>query len=74
MEIVEVGKVEEAMSVEKMAEIAMRVVCAGMSVTISSLTEFGIVAAEGYDQIFKQWDNNIKTPQPGVAAGRLPLN
>ncbi|CAN1811318.1 Protein ALTERED PHOSPHATE STARVATION RESPONSE 1 [Linum perenne] len=75
MDIVEVGKVEEVMTVEKMAEIAMRVLCAGMSVTISSLTEFGIGAAEGYAQIFKQWEN-IKSPQPSppppAAAGRLP--
>ncbi|CAL1358485.1 unnamed protein product [Linum trigynum] len=72
MEMVEVGKeVEEVMTVEKMAEIGMRVLCAGMSVTISSLTEFGNGAAEGYAQLFKQWENGEEAPPPVPAAGRL---
>ncbi|CAI0427816.1 unnamed protein product [Linum tenue] len=54
--------VEEVMTVEKMAEIGMRVLCAGMSITISSLTEFGNGAAEGYAQLFKQWENGEEFP------------
>ena len=42
MEMVEVGEVEDVMTTEKMAEIAIKVLCAGMSVAMSSLTEFAI--------------------------------
>lgn len=57
MELVEVGKVEEeVMTAEKMAEVAIRVLCAGMSVSVSSLTEFSIVSAEGYADLVKNWE------------------
>lgn len=56
MEIVEVGEVEEVMTTEKLAEVAIRVVCAGMSVAISSLTEFSISSADGYTELISQWE------------------
>lgn len=71
LEVVEVGGVveEEVMTAEKMAEVAIRVLCAGMSVAMSSLTEFAIGSAEGYANLVKQWDNT-KWPrdsgEPGV--------
>lgn len=51
MEIVEVGQVEEVMTTEKLAEVAIRVVCAGMSVAMSSLTEFSVSSADGYTEL-----------------------
>lgn len=57
MEMVEVGQVEDVMTPEKMAEVAIKVLCAGMSVAISSLTDFAIDSAEGYDELVKQWEN-----------------
>lgn len=61
MEMVEVGREREEeegmMSAEKMAEVAIKVLCAGMSVAVTSLTEFAFESAEGYDQLVKQWEN-----------------
>lgn len=57
MEVVEVGQVEEVMTTEKMAEVAIRVLCAGMSVAMSSLAEFAISSADGYTEIVNQWEN-----------------
>lgn len=61
LEVVEFGKVveeeEEGMSAEKLAEIAVRVLCAGMSVAVSSLAEFAIGSADGYAQLVGQWEN-----------------
>lgn len=57
MKIVEVGQVEQVMTADKMAEVAIRVLCAGMSVTTSSLTEFSIASADGYAELVNQWDN-----------------
>lgn len=57
MELVEVGEVEEVVTAEKMAEVAIRVLCAGMSVAMSSLTEFAVSSAEGFAELVKQWDN-----------------
>ncbi|KAL5158309.1 Nitrate regulatory gene2 protein [Glycine soja] len=57
MEMVEVGEVEEVMAPEKLAEVAIKVLCAGMSVAISSLAEFALDSAEGYNEVVKQWDN-----------------
>ncbi|TKY72742.1 serine carboxypeptidase 2 [Spatholobus suberectus] len=57
MEMVEVGEVEEVMAPEKLAEVAIKVLCAGMSVAISSLAEFALASAEGYNEVVKQWDN-----------------
>lgn len=59
MKMVEVGQVEEViMTAEKMAEVAIRVLCAGMSVAMSSLTEFAVGSAEGYALLVNQWENN----------------
>lgn len=57
MELMEVGEVEDVMSTEKMAEVAIKVLCAGMSVAMSSLTEFAIGSADGYAELVKQWEN-----------------
>lgn len=53
MELMEVGEVEDVMTTEKMAEVAIKVLCAGMSVANSSLTEFAIGSAEGYAEYVK---------------------
>ncbi|KAK9097538.1 hypothetical protein Sjap_023035 [Stephania japonica] len=59
MEMVQAGEVEveEFMTAEKRAEVAARVLCAGMSVAISSLSEFSIGCADGYENLVKQWEN-----------------
>lgn len=55
MEVVEFDHLEEeVMTAEKMAEVAIRVLCAGMSVAVSSLTEFALASAEGYTDLLKQ--------------------
>ncbi|XP_059282231.1 nitrate regulatory gene2 protein-like [Lycium ferocissimum] len=61
MEVVEVGQFdEEIMTAEKMAEVAIRVLCAGMSVALSSLTEFAIASADGYTDLLKNCENTKK--------------
>ncbi|XAR63732.1 hypothetical protein NMG60_11023774 [Bertholletia excelsa] len=66
LEVVEVGRLEdELMTAEKMAEVAIRVLCAGMSVAMSSLTEFAIGSAEGYADLVKQWENAKGPREPG---------
>jgi hypothetical protein len=61
MEMVEVGEVEDVMTTEKMAEITIKLVlCAGMSVAMSSLTEFAIGSAE-------------RDMQNMLSNGRMPL-
>ncbi|CAN4084490.1 unnamed protein product [Withania somnifera] len=63
MEIAEVGQLnEDIMTAEKMAEVAIRVLCAGMSVAVSSLTEFAIASADAYTDLLKNCEN-IKQPQ-----------
>ncbi|KAG8373949.1 hypothetical protein BUALT_Bualt11G0078300 [Buddleja alternifolia] len=58
MEVVEAGHFEdEVVTAEKMAEVAIRVLCAGMSVAVSSLTDFAVSSAEGYEDLIKQWEN-----------------
>ena len=42
-----------------MAEIALKVLRAGMSVANSSLTEFAIGSAKGYAEYVKWWENVI---------------
>nr|XP_029121622.1 LOW QUALITY PROTEIN: nitrate regulatory gene2 protein-like [Elaeis guineensis] len=42
------------MTPEKVAEVAGRVLCAGMSVAVSSLTEFAVRSAEGYEALVKR--------------------
>lgn len=71
MELVEFGKVEEeeeVMSAEKIAEVAIRVLCAGMSVVVSSLKEFAVGSSEGYADLVKQWEN-AKWPHRSAVAG-----
>ena len=60
MAVVEVGQLqeegeeEEVITAEKMADVAIRVLCAGMSVAVSSLTEFAIGSAEAYADLVMQ--------------------
>ncbi|TQE03632.1 hypothetical protein C1H46_010763 [Malus baccata] len=54
------------MTADKMAEVTVRVLCAGMSVTMSSLTEFAFASAEGYAELVNQWDRD--KAKPGAAA------
>ncbi|KAD6794899.1 hypothetical protein E3N88_05795 [Mikania micrantha] len=56
MEVVVSGRQEEE-TVEKMGEVAIRVLCAGMSVAVSSLTEFSLCSAQGYADLIKQWES-----------------
>ncbi|XP_038983775.1 protein ROLLING AND ERECT LEAF 2 [Phoenix dactylifera] len=42
------------MTPEKVAEVARRVLCAGISVAVSSLTEFAVSSAEGYESLVKR--------------------
>ncbi|KAL5549355.1 hypothetical protein UlMin_004586 [Ulmus minor] len=65
LEIVEIGQVEEVMSVEKMAEVAIRVLCAGMSVAMSSLSEFSVSSANGYAELVNQWETAKWPPESG---------
>lgn len=67
MELMEVGEIEDVMTTEKMAEVAIKVLCAGMSVAMSSLTEFAIGSADGYAELVKQWEN--VTSQSSSRAG-----
>lgn len=59
LEVVEIENLEEdeVISREKMAEVAIKVLCAGMSVAVSSLTEFASGSAEKYADLVKQWEN-----------------
>lgn len=45
---------------EKTAEVAVKVLFAGMSVAVSSLTEFAVRSAEGYEEILKQWEKEAR--------------
>ncbi|KAF7152115.1 hypothetical protein RHSIM_Rhsim01G0120300 [Rhododendron simsii] len=73
LELVEVGKLEEeeeeVMSAEKMAEVAIRVLCAGMSVVVSSLKEFAVGSSEGYAELVKQWENANWPTRVSAVAG-----
>ncbi|XP_031108218.1 nitrate regulatory gene2 protein-like [Ipomoea triloba] len=53
-EVVEAGKLvkEEALTAEKIG-----VVYSGMSASVSALTEFAIVSAEGYADLLKNWED-----------------
>lgn len=69
MEVVEVRReVEDVMTAEKMAEVAIRVLCAGMSVAMSSLTEFSFSSAKGYAELVSQWES-AKWPCNSGGAG-----
>lgn len=57
MEVVEADHIEdEEVTAEKMAEFASRVLYAGMSVSVTSLTEFAVSSAEKYADLIKQWE------------------
>lgn len=59
MEMVEVGEVGEEvlMRRKKLGEVAVKVVCGGMSTAMSSMAEFAIDTAKGYNELVKQWEN-----------------
>ncbi|XP_057980600.1 protein ALTERED PHOSPHATE STARVATION RESPONSE 1 [Malania oleifera] len=65
MEVVGFGQEEEeeVLTMQKMAEVAVRVLCAGMSVAMSSLSEFAIGSAEAYADLANQWENAAKRTQ-----------
>ncbi|XP_045818435.1 protein ALTERED PHOSPHATE STARVATION RESPONSE 1-like [Trifolium pratense] len=52
MEMLEVGKVGE-----EVVEVAVKVLCGGMSNAMSSMAEFAIDYAKGYNELVKQWEN-----------------
>ena len=47
-------KVKEVMTAEKLADVAIRVLCAGMSVAMSSLSEFAIGSAHSHAELVNQ--------------------
>ncbi|KAK8515570.1 hypothetical protein V6N13_139453 [Hibiscus sabdariffa] len=51
MELVNIDEVEEVMTAEKLSDVSVRVLCAGMCVAISSLSEFAIGSANGYAEL-----------------------
>lgn len=53
-----VEREEDDERMEKTAELAVRVLCAGMSVAVSSLMEFAVSSADGYEEIAKKWEQN----------------
>ncbi|KAI4377546.1 hypothetical protein MLD38_015152 [Melastoma candidum] len=56
MAMVEVGQGEEVMTPEKMADVAIRVLCAGMSVAMTSLADFACRSTEGFSDLVKHWE------------------
>ena len=68
MEMVEVGQVEEVMNTEKLAEVAIKVLCAGMSTAMRSMAEFAVDYAEGYNELAKRWEN-VNLQQISCGAG-----
>ncbi|KAI3715253.1 hypothetical protein L6452_22226 [Arctium lappa] len=67
MEMVESGRPEEEETAEKMAEVAIKVLCAGMSVAVSSLTEFALCSAQGYADLVNQLES-AKCPESSSGA------
>ncbi|MBA0752675.1 hypothetical protein Gogos_001482 [Gossypium gossypioides] len=51
MELVNIDEVGDVMTTEKFSDVAVRVLCAGMSVAMSSLSEFAISSADGYAEL-----------------------
>ncbi|XP_073137853.1 uncharacterized protein [Henckelia pumila] len=67
MEVVEADHLEdEEVTAENMAELASRVLYAGMSVFVTSLTDYAVSSAEKYADLVKQWENKI---QPHMQSG-----
>ncbi|KAB1996672.1 hypothetical protein ES319_D13G247700v1 [Gossypium barbadense] len=54
MELVNIDEVGDVMTTEKLSDVAVRVLCAGMSVAMSSLSEFAISSADGYAELVPQ--------------------
>ncbi|KAH1033543.1 hypothetical protein J1N35_045717 [Gossypium stocksii] len=63
MELVNIDEVGDVMTTEKFSDVAVRVLCAGMSVAMSSLTEFAIGSADGYAELVS------KLPQTSNGSG-----
>ncbi|KAK7388124.1 hypothetical protein VNO78_22930 [Psophocarpus tetragonolobus] len=68
MEMVEVGQVEEVMNTEKLAEVATKVLCAGMSTAVGTMAEFAVDYAEGYNELANKWEN-VNLQQISCGAG-----
>ncbi|PPS07770.1 hypothetical protein GOBAR_AA12874 [Gossypium barbadense] len=67
MELVNIDEVGDVMTTEKFSDVAVRVLCAGMSVAMSSLSEFAISSADGYAELIS------KLPQTSNGSGILTL-
>ncbi|KAB2050231.1 hypothetical protein ES319_A13G232000v1 [Gossypium barbadense] len=63
MELVNIDEVGDVMTTEKFSDVAVRVLCAGMSVAMSSLSEFAISSADGYAELIS------KLPQTSNGSG-----
>ncbi|KAL6519275.1 hypothetical protein OROGR_018595 [Orobanche gracilis] len=55
---------EEVLTAEKMTEVAIGVVCAGMSVAVSAMTDYALGSAEGYEDLMKRWGNGSLEEMP----------
>ncbi|EPS69223.1 hypothetical protein M569_05540 [Genlisea aurea] len=56
---------EVVVTAEKMADVAIRVLCAGMSFAVSALTEFAVSSAKGYDELIREWENEKRSHRNG---------
>lgn len=67
MDLVVADKVEEdvVMTAEKLAEVAVKVLCHGMSVAVSSLAEFAINSADEHSKLVNQ-------PEDEASSGQRP--
>lgn len=57
LDLVEVHQMDDVMTGEKLAEVAIKVLCAGMSVAMNALSEFSTGSAEGCAELANQWAN-----------------
>jgi hypothetical protein len=66
MELVVADKGEEdvVMTAEKLAEVAVKVLCHGMSVAVSSLAEFSINSADEHSKLVSQPADDASEQQP----------
>ncbi|KAJ0251722.1 DUF630 family protein [Hirschfeldia incana] len=68
MELVEADKLEEEeekmMNAEKLAEIAVKVLCHGMSVAVSSLAEFAISSADEHSKLVNHPEEAMSEQYP----------
>ncbi|XP_039028049.1 protein ROLLING AND ERECT LEAF 2-like [Hibiscus syriacus] len=63
MELINIDEVEEAMTVEKQSDVSVRVLCAGMCVAMSSLSEFAIGSADGYAELIAKLPQTLSGSQ-----------